>query len=76
MSSAWSASCTPGGHPSIDLIAPRGGSLEVTVCNEACEESAVLLRHQLLESGQYTIVVRDGAGDDTEECSLSLVSIP
>ncbi len=76
MSSSWPSHCGGGMDPCIDLFAPSGGSPERTVCNAGCEERAFLSGYQLLESGQYTIVVRDGLADDTGEYTLSLVLIP
>lgn len=66
--------------PCIDLFAPSGGSPEASVCVHYSPSytyyNVLLQGHRLLESGQYTIVARDGRGNDTGEYSLSLVVIP
>ncbi len=61
--------------PCIDLFAPGGGAPEVSLCGPSCQ-NAFLQAHRLQQSGQYTILVRDDGGNDTDEYSLSLLLIP
>lgn len=62
-------------NPGIDLYPPGGGAAEVSA-GDASGETALLGAHQLAESGQYTIVVRDLNGDHDGEYSLSLTLLP
>ncbi|MDK1046383.1 MAG: PPC domain-containing protein, partial [Anaerolineales bacterium] len=63
-------------HPWIDLYSPSGGDAEASAGGRSPFSTALLQGHQLAESGQYTIVVRDWQADDTGDYSLSLVVIP
>jgi hypothetical protein len=81
MSGDWSGlCCSNDGGPCIDLFGPSGGAPEASVCAHDYgtfgDYSALLQGYLLRESGRYTIVARDGRGDQTGEYSLSLVIIP
>ena len=61
--------------PQILLYAPDG-TLEVSAnCGSNCVHTAIN-EHELLQSGLYTIVVKDYGGDETGNYSLSFTKIP
>ncbi len=67
------ANTTSGGlSPWIDLFPPSGGAREAN--SNTCRGCTIaLLGHDLAESGQYTIVVRDREADSTGEYIISLL---
>jgi hypothetical protein len=65
---------TSGGvDPCIYLYPPSGGTFEKGVCNISNSHT---LDHQLLETGLYTIIVRDYNMDEAGGYSASLSKIP
>jgi hypothetical protein len=69
---------TDGLNPQIDLISPSGIMENSVYCGDNhynCFNIAIN-NHKLLESGIYTIIARDYAGNNTGEYSLSFSLIP
>lgn len=62
-------------NPYVFLYAPDGTLEKVAKCGINCSHVAIN-DHQLLQSGLYTIVVRDDGGNSTGEYSLSFTKIP
>lgn len=59
-------------NPEFVLYGPGGGEPEITVNGD---KSAILQDHQLLESGQYTLLVREQGANHSYGYSLSLLII-
>ncbi len=62
-------------QPRIDLYSPSGGDVEASA-GGMFPYVPLLEGHQLAESGQYTIVVRDRGANQSGDYSLSLLVMP
>ena len=61
--------------PQVNLFPPSGGeNPEITV--NSSNHIALLFAHTLAEDGQYTILLRDGQGDEAGDYLLSLLLLP
>jgi hypothetical protein len=69
---------TDGINPQIDLISPSGILENSVYCGDNHYNcfNVAMNDHKLLESGTYTIVARDYAGNNTGDYSLSFLLVP
>ena len=70
-----SSTSNAGVDPYIFLYDPYGAIETSAICGTYCVHTEIS-NYQLLQSGTYTIVVRDNGGDDTGDYSLSFTKIP